>query len=497
MEAAPQSQSAAHRPSSSGAREAGPDGVFCSIFSGWIGNPTVVLALAAGLFLRLWMLRKYFQPYGDALLYGDLAKNLLRHGSYAFSGVNDAMAPTLIRLPGYPIFLALCFQLFGMENYVSAAWVQIGLELLGCLLLADFARRIASRVPGAGSPVCERAARITLWLAALCPFTAIYAAEPVSEAPTLFVLALALWAAERFGARPRWSSALWFTLAITFAALLRPDGALVGVALVPALFFGPHRKLLPAKKLARMAVVCLLLALLPFAGWTWRNWKTFHVIQPLAPRYANDPDEDPHVGWIRWVESWCLDFVSTYQIYWTVPGEPLKVKYLPERAFDSPRQRAETLQLIDEYNRGNLDISPEQDARFAQLADERARTHPLRSHLWLPLGRLADMIFRPRVENLPIDLDWWVYSRHRAETRFCWAYTGLNALYLLLGVAGLCLRPRLWRWMLAYLVLRCALLMTVEAPEARYTLEFFPIWFAAGGIALATAWHRMRRKQEN
>ena len=54
-----------------------------------------------------------------------------------------ALHPTLIRLPGYPLFLALCFRLFGMENYASAAWVQIALELAGCLLLADFARRIA------------------------------------------------------------------------------------------------------------------------------------------------------------------------------------------------------------------------------------------------------------------------------------------------------------------------------------------------------------------
>jgi len=39
--------------------------------------------------------------------------------------------------------------------------------------------------------------------------------------------------------------------------------------------------------------------------------------------------------------------------------------------------------------------------------------------------------------------------------------------------AGLCLKPRFWLPMLAYFVLRSAMLMTVEAPEARYTLECF------------------------
>ena len=42
----------------------------------------------------------------------------------------------------------------------------------------------------------------------------------------------------------------------------------------------------------------------------------------------------------------------------------------------------------------------------------------------------------------------------------------------------------MWQWMLAYMVLRSALLLTVEAPEARYTLECFPMLFVLGGIAL-------------
>jgi hypothetical protein len=93
------------------------------------------------------------------------------------------------------------------------------------------------------------------------------------------------------------------------------------------------------------------------------------------------------------------------------------------------------------------------------------------------------MALRPRVENLYDDLDWWVYAHHPAQTRLCWSFIALNALYLLLGIAGLCLRPRFWLPILAYLLLRCALLLTIEAPEARYTLECFPMLFALGGVA--------------
>ena len=521
------------------------------------------LALAAGLALRLWMLKKYFLVNGDSLIYGDMGKNLILHGQYALTGVGGRMNPTLIRLPGYPLFLALCFRGFGMENYASAAWVQIALELAGCLLLADFAGRIAPIVLrgggfGGGAGFNRGAAHATLWLAALCPFTAIYAAAPMPEALTLFMIALALWSAARFRERPVCGTALCFTFAVTYAALLRPDGALVAVALAPALFIillrtdsgcptlaaslllrlgwdtsnpGPahvhpeqaaersesriseakqaaeildsegdggfNPRVMPIKTmralapdcrrgLARIVLVCTLLALAPFTAWTLRNWQVFHVFQPLAPRYANDPGQQTYPGWQRWVKTWSLDFVSTYDVYWEVPGAPLDLAKLPSRAFDSPAQYEETAALAADYNdRDNAkDIVPDVDARFGKLADERIAAHPLRYYLWLPLGRVADMGLRPRVENMDIDLDWWVYAHHNAETRFSWAYAGLNALYLLLALAGLGLRPRFWPWMVAYIVLRCALLMTVEAPEARYTLECFPMLFALGGIAV-------------
>jgi hypothetical protein len=209
------------------------------------------------------------------------------------------------------------------------------------------------------------------------------------------------------------------------------------------------------------------------------------VIEPLAPRLATDPGESANPGWERWVKSWCLDFISTYEIYWNVPGDTLDVNLLPSRAFDSPAQYAETAALAADYNNHGMELTTEIDARFGRLADERIAAHPLRSYVWLPLGRLADMWLRPRVEDMDIDLDWWVYSHHRAETRFCWGYAALNAVFVGLGIVGLFLRPRFWGAMLAYIVLRSALLLTIEAPETRYTLECFPMLIVCGGVAMA------------
>lgn len=141
--------------------------------------------------------------------------------------------------------------------------------------------------------------------------------------------------------------------------------------------------------------------------------------------------------------------------------------------------------MVGQYNAAGYNLTPAVDASFARLAEERIVAHPVRYYVWLPLGRVADMWLRPRVENLPIDLDWWVYGHHRAETRFSWFYAALNAAYLLLAAVGLWLRPRFWKALLAYMLLRSALLLTVNAPEARYTIECFPMLFALGGVALA------------
>ena len=94
-------------------------------------------------------------------------------------------------------------------------------ELLCRGLRADCAG--SAGLPAAGrfcAPHCAAraasrgAALATLWLAALCPFTASYAVAPLTETPTLFVLALAMWAMARFRDGPGWAHALWFTFAV-------------------------------------------------------------------------------------------------------------------------------------------------------------------------------------------------------------------------------------------------------------------------------------------
>jgi len=87
------------------------------------------LALAAGVALRLWFVGHAARVDGDTLLYGNIARNWMEHGVYSFTPSPNVPVPTLIRLPGYPLFLMACFRVFGVEHYTAAMYVQCVVDL--------------------------------------------------------------------------------------------------------------------------------------------------------------------------------------------------------------------------------------------------------------------------------------------------------------------------------------------------------------------------------
>ena len=462
----------------------------------------VAAALAVGLVLRLVFLWRLSHVMGDSLVYGDIARNLLQHGVYGFTqGIGGQVAaprPTLIRLPGYPLFLAAIFRVFGVDRYVPVMVVQLLLDLWTCLLLGGIARRLYG----------ERAGVAAVWLAACCPFMANYVAAPLTETPTLFCIAAAFYCLVRWRDQGGW----WVygvAAALSWGLLLRPEQGMLAAAVVPCVGWIAWRKapgLKPLKSGAsspgaeapgfhplglgwhviRPVVVISLLTLLPLVPWAGRNWRTFHVFQPLAPRFANDPGETTPFGFQRWYRTWAVDFTSTDLIYWNYDGVMLSVGDLPNRAFDSQAQYEETARLIDDYNQ-NQASTPAFDARWDALGQERIKADPLRYYVALPVGRVLDMAFRPRTEMLAVPLEWWHFSGgHWAAALFAWGYGALNLGYFVLAGWGLWRRPRgviVWG-MVGLVVLRVALLLTIDNSEMRYTLEFFPVLIVLGAGAI-------------
>jgi hypothetical protein len=430
-----------------------------------------VAVLAAGLLLRLWFLRHQMIPDDDSDVYGELAGNLFHHGIYgiAADGVID---PTLVRLPGYPLFLALIFRLFGWGNFNAVLVVQIGFDLVSCWLIASFVRENVS----------SRAGTIALGIAALCPFTAAYSTMALTECLSVFAMSLALWAsgqllnAQAAGCKDR-AALGWASVAMAMAMLLRPDGVLVAVMVVGAMvwYARKERRLLAGLK---TAMLCGVLAALPLAPWAVRNWRTFHVIQPLAPRRVNDPGEYVTYGFYRWMSTWSVDIVSTGAVFWNLGLDTIDIHDLPSRAFDSAAQRLQTAELLDEYNAKKM-VTPELDAKFAELARERVRHHPVRCLVWVPMLRVADMFLRPRTETLDLKPDWWRFQSSGRELFELVALGLMNVALVVLALAAMVRRRVPWVALAAiYLALRCGLLSTMENSEPRYSLEAMPVLIA-------------------
>ncbi len=447
-----------------------------------------LFALAA-LALRLVFYFKFPHVTGDSLIYGDIAKNWLDHGIFGLTH-DDGIHPTWIRLPGYPAFLVLCFKLFGREHYNAVLLVQIAIDIAGCFVIADLARRTVS----------PRAAQFAFALAALCPFTANYTVAPLAETLSIFFTAVALDAAvSGFMALEDGSSSgkAWICcgLAVSAGILLRPDGGILLAAIGLYLLWRMFRQ--PSERVALFwaGALVLVISLAPLVPWTVRNWRDFHRFEPLAPRYASDPDEFVPSGFDRWMRTWIVDYVSTEEVYWQVPGSDVDFSLLPSRAFDSAQERQQTQAIFDDYAKSHF-VGPELNERFDQLAETRIHRNPLRYYVWLPVLRSADMWLRPRTEMLPLDSRWWEYADDTQDCVLATLWGVLNLGFLLAAVMGVIRGPRpLYLGMiLLFVLLRSAFLGTMENPEPRYTLECFPIVLLLGG-AWISGWKRWSRME--
>jgi hypothetical protein len=476
----------------------------------------LVSSLAA-LVLRLLLVFRFPGIVDDSHLYANLAKNWMQHSVYAVTD-SGQIVPTLSRLPGYPAFLAVIFFFFGADNFRAVLLVQVLFDLITCFLVADIARRLLS----------PRAAKAAFLLAALCPFLANYAAAALTETLEICFTALALdFAISGLNAlqtathNHSHAASSWIACGLSIGAsiLLRPDGGILLAAVagylsllllrtIPlrSIIVQPTSPATPAplpivpaaiapSAILRSAILVALCALAPLVPWTLRNLHTLHRFQPLAPRYANDADEPSMTGFNRWIKTWIADYVSVEEVYWNVPGDPIDVRQLPRRAFDSAQERDETAALFAAYNQDH-DIAPDLDARFAALASTRIHAAPLRYYAWLPALRIADMWLRPRTELLPSDPRWWQFNDDARWLAVSVAFGSINLLYLAAACAG-AWRSRKIRGLgllLLFLLLRSLFLASLENPEPRYTLECYPVViFMAAALFIGNS-HRNHRK---
>jgi len=462
-------------------------------------NPILPLVLGAS--LRLFFVFRYPGESGDTALYEELATNWLKRGQIAMD-VAGQIIPVHIRMPGYPAFLAVVYAITGHTGPTAHRAVlvsQVFVDLSTCVMIGALAALLALLCAEKANP--RRAFLVGLWLAAVCPFTANYAAVILTETWTIFFTALAT---------------LFLAAVIACAAGLFSVGhwtltgrnywlaaALAGVAIGLGTLFRPETPMLLATAFIILAVILLrrgefrrffltiallaLAAAIPLVPWTIRNAKTLHEFQPLTPQNAALSGELVPIGFMNWERTWLYRVRDCYLVSWKLNGEEIHLSDIPDSAFDTPEERARVAAILDTYN-DDLTLTPEEDAVFAKLALERTARHPLRTYLFIPLRRAVRIWFTPRIELLPFAGNVFplraMHQSDPVDQRVTILLLFLNIFYLaiaLWGAARLRHSPEaraVLSFFLLYLLIRTAFLTTLETPEPRYVLVCFPALIA-------------------
>jgi hypothetical protein len=464
-------------------------------------------ALITGFFLRLFFLLRLPSSAGDTALYETLAQNWLKQSVYGMP-VAGVLSSVDIRMPGYPAYLALVEAFTNLSGEPARFWVMLGqvfLDLACCVFIAELASRCSGRNENTG-----KVYMLALWLAALCPFTANYSAVPLTEPFTIFWTALALATLVpmvnpeqatggllRWGRFPRRSeflkNAFLSGICVGFATLFRPESPLLLISCLPVVlwttfFRGQFGR---GVRAAALAAIACFLVLLP---WTIRNAISLHEFQPLTPRYTTLPGERAPVGFMSWEKTWLYRFREVFLVSWKMNDEAIRIDDIPARAFDSPEERQHVAAILEQYNQDS-NLTPEQDAQFAFIAQARTDRHPLRTYLGVPLERVVTLWFTPRIEQLPVSGSIFplVHTWHadRMDMSVTLSLFFINLFYVAGALWG---AIRLWRLapearaavvlLALFALVRTAFLTTVETPEPRYVLVCFPVVIALAAHGL-------------
>ena len=448
-------------------------------------------ALLAGLGLRLFFILHFPFYSGDTAYYEELARNWLYHGVYGFYS-HGQLLPSDARTPGYPGFLAVIYYLAG-PGRKAVMLAQAFVDLATCVLTAGIAGRMATSAPDANR---ARIAAAALWLAALCPFTANYAAVPLTEVLAVFFTTLviliflspAFFRIDLVQSRSDLlrSVRIWFLggFVLGIGTLVRPETPLLLVAALLVLWLCSYRRA-HWRKLTLATLWIIAGLLVPLSPWAARNTVSLGRAQFLAPRYAETYGDVLPTGFYAWTKTWMFRFRDAYLFTWKLPSQPIDLKDLPAYAADSPEELSRVASLLERYN-STPGMTRALDFEFAELARERTRRHAIRIYLWIPIERAAAMWFTPRITLLPYSGRLWPlgesWRSNPIDFEVTFGFALLNVLYVGMALAA----ARSWRThpgillIVAFIVIRTAFLTQLQTCEPRYVLVCFPALLALG-----------------
>ena len=136
-------------------------------------NFFLITIFILGLILRIYLARlAYPDLIWDMASYNDIAGNIVK--GQIFTDCCD-------KNPGYPLFLAANYKIFGVENLAAIKHVQVGMDMITCVLVFLVARRLFSL----------KTAFLAFVIYALNPIVASFTGFILPETITLLFMGLA------------------------------------------------------------------------------------------------------------------------------------------------------------------------------------------------------------------------------------------------------------------------------------------------------------------
>lgn len=326
----------------------------------------IIVVIVVGVAMRAWFVALGLDLSGDGTLrYEPLARSLVSAGRFA-----RGSSPECLQVPGYPLFLAVLYQLTH-SSHEAVAVVQLGIEIAILAAAFDLARREWGR----------RVADVVLFVGWLSPVFAHYArlAHPalLTGAATITLCYLILRAR-----RSQLRSHIWWMLAgVTagIAVLIRVDMYPFVIAMpVVAVSLSPRDR---RALWSLMSYTALLV--MPLTLWGLRQYVVCGTLEIPGWRQFLPVGH----SYVRWVDSW-LDDPRLVEQYGYRALDPTASPELPPSVLDADEQALGTDALREAKRAGSLTI-PTVGAKFDQLAEAGARRRSISRRCWIRARRTA------------------------------------------------------------------------------------------------------------
>lgn len=408
----------------------------------------ILIVLAVALALRLLVIAgtRDFGPTGDPAHYDEIATWIAEAGRFAPTQLAEPGSPSAFRPPGYPLFLAGVYEVFGVSRYTVARGVSALLGVAFVLLVYLLVARVFDR-------------RLALWsagIAAVAPVFVWLNGSLLSESlflPVAFAAALCI---ALFRERERWWLAALAGVLIGVAASTRTNGITLLLPAALGLARGPGLRKLAGPAIA---LVCTALVLVP---WTVRNASVFDRFLPLGTQggYTMAGQWNPQAG---------------------APGDFHASWVLPE-----------TLPEFEPYFRSPGIDEAELDVRLRRTARAYAKDHP---------GHVVDAVVRNTLKSFDIGPG----RAHAARTSYAemgvpkgqnWTLSASIYALSLLALAGIAIalarrrRGPLWLWLMPVLFHLSGVLWL---GNPRHTMSIFAFLVIPAAYALAAIFAAARR----